>query len=296
MLKNTGVAFSAAERKLVYDLAGTHPLLLQAAAACVFDAKRGAEAPDVDRRVVLERFMDLTEHQWEDLWRWSTQGEQDVLMKMARHARAGIAALDRRANERSSLAKRGLIVSEDGGYRLFSPMLRQWLLERGPEGQPARAGRRAGPQSGRSMVFVSYSHKDEAEKEALLAHLRVLDRAAERVEVWSDDEMRGGDAWEASIEKAVLRARVAILLITANFLGSEFILGTEVPQLLARRDRHGVTVIPVIARACAWKNIAWLKKMNVRPKNGRAIWGEKGQPDEALAEIAEEVASIVGHA
>jgi len=54
-------------------------------------------------------------------------------------------------------------------------------------------------------------------------------------------------------------------------------------------------VLPVIAKACAWKKIAWLANMNVRPKNGRAIWGAaKDQPDDALAAITEEIASIVG--
>jgi len=294
MLKNTGVVFSPAVRTLIDELAGTHPLLLQAAAACVFDAQQAAGTAAIDRRLVLERFMDLTDHQWEDLWRWSSAEEQEVLMRLAKHVQDGAALLDERPNERRSLTKRGLVVGEPGAYRLFSPTLRHWLLERAAENQrQAIAVKSPGPRLG-SMVFVSYSHRDEAEKEALLAHLRALQSGGDSVEVWGDDEIGGGEAWEAAIEKAVARARVAILLVTANFLSSDFIARKEVPALLRRRELDGVTVIPVIAKACAWKKIGWLAKMNVRPKNGLAIWGAgKDQADEALAAVAEEVAALL---
>jgi AAA+ ATPase superfamily predicted ATPase len=296
MLKETGVVFSRADRALVYDLAGTHPLLLQAAAACVFDERKDAAGGAIDRRLVLERFMDLTEHQWQDLWRWSTSGEQDVLTRMGRDAHEANALLERRPDERRRLLERGLLVKRGNGYRLFSPMLRHWLMERAAEQgrKPTAAGATTQQSDGRAMVFVSYSHKDEAEKEALLTQLRVLQKGTDLVEVWSDDEIGGGAAWETAIEKALLRARVAVLLISANFLTSEFILGTEVPRLLRRREQEGITVIPVIAKPCAWTQIDWLKPMNLRPKNGRPIWGtDEAQPDDALAAIAEEIAAIV---
>lgn len=296
MLKDTGVVFSVADRALISELAGTHPLLLQAAAACVFDERKRAGENTVNRRLVLERYMDLTDHQWKDLWRLSTHDEQEALMILARHPHEGIEVLQERPTERRSLAKRGLIIADQGTYHLFSPMLRHWLLERAAEQarQSASVARKRPRSVGRSMVFISYSHKDEAEKDALLTQLRVLQRGTEMVEVWNDDEIGGGEAWEAAIEKAIQRARVAVLLITANFLSSEFILGNEVPRLLKRHEQEGVTVIPVIARACAWRKIDWLQEMNVRPKNGRAIWGgPETRPDTDLAAIAEEVAAIV---
>jgi hypothetical protein len=296
MLKDTGIAFSAAERTLVDELAGTHPLLLQAAAACVFDVHETTEQWGiVDRALVLERFMDLTDHQWQDLWRWSTSGEQEIMMLLARHAREGVARLRDRPDERRSLTKRGLVVAEGNTYRLFSPTLRHWLLERtAHQARPnTRTPARAGRDRGGSMVFVSYSHEDEAEKEALLSHLRVLETGADLIEVWSDDEIGSGEAWEAAIDKAISRARVAVLLVSANFLTSDFILKKEVPALLKRRQRDGVTVFPVIAKSCAWRRIDWLAKMNVRPKNGRPVFDASKDADAALATIAEEIATIV---
>jgi hypothetical protein len=142
-------------------------------------------------------------------------------------------------------------------------------------------------------VFISYSHKDEIEKERLLSHLGVL-RGAGLIALWNDDQIAGGSDWETDINDAVGKARVAVLLITANFLNSEFILDKEVPAFLQRRKDEGLTVFPVIAKACAWNQISWLVKMNVRPKNGKPIWSDGGtHVDEDLAKIAEEIALIV---
>ncbi len=142
-------------------------------------------------------------------------------------------------------------------------------------------------------VFISYSHKDENEKEKLLSHLGVL-RGAGVIALWNDDQMAGGSDWEIDINDAIRKARVAVLLITASFLNSEFILSKEVPAFLQRRENAGLTIFPVIAKACAWKQVPWLARMNVRPKNGKPVWSDGGiHVDEDLAAIAEEIAVIV---
>jgi serine/threonine protein kinase len=144
----------------------------------------------------------------------------------------------------------------------------------------------------RPIVFISYSHKDEIEKEALLAHLRVL-QYADLIDLWSDDRIGPGSDWEQEIDQAMARARVAILLISANFLTSDFILQEEVPRLLERRNQEGLTIFPVIAKPCTWDHVEWLKQLNVRPENGVAVWGPGSYIDAALATIAEEVAQII---
>ena len=143
----------------------------------------------------------------------------------------------------------------------------------------------------RPSVFISYNHKDEGEKERLLLHLGVLHDV---IDLWSDDRIEAGADWEAEIVKAIAHAKVAILLITANFLTSDFILGKEIPSLLGEHKHKGLIVFPVIARACAWRRVDWLRRINVRPKNGRPVWSDAGSHiDEDLAAIAEEVAAII---
>lgn len=144
-------------------------------------------------------------------------------------------------------------------------------------------------------VFISYSHKDEKEKDALLSHLGVL-RQAGLIELWSDDDIKAGANREQVINQAIDRAKVAVLLISANFLSSD-VLKTEIPRLLKRRQGGGLTVFPVIAKHCVWKKVDWLAEMEVRPKRGIPVWREEGiYADKELAAIAEEVAGIVEEA
>lgn len=158
--------------------------------------------------------------------------------------------------------------------------------------QPGGSGPKTKPPTPPS-IFISYSHKDEQEKDELLSHLGVLQNAG-LIDIWSDERIGAGEDWETEIDQAITKAKVAILLISANFLTSKFILQKEVPELLKRRDKEDLTVFPVIAKACAWKAVDWLTKMNVRPKNGKPVWSDAGSHvDEDLAVIAEEVAGIV---
>ncbi|MCP4614359.1 MAG: toll/interleukin-1 receptor domain-containing protein, partial [Planctomycetes bacterium] len=145
----------------------------------------------------------------------------------------------------------------------------------------------------RPTVFISYSHKDENEKEKLLTHLGVL-QSEGLIELWSDEKIVPGADWEAEINQAIARAKVAILFISADFLNSDFILSKEVPALLQRREREGLVVFPVIAKPCAWQTVDWLAKMNVRPWNGEPVWGDaSSHVDKDLAAIASEIAGIM---
>lgn len=142
-------------------------------------------------------------------------------------------------------------------------------------------------------IFISYSHKDEAEKEQLLSHLSVLQHAG-LTQVLSDDEIEAGRDWQEEIQEIISQARVAIFLVSANFLTSEFILGQEVPALLHRRQIEGLVIVPVIAKACAWRKVAWLAQLQVKPQNGRPVWRDAGRyADDHLADIAEEVANFL---
>ena len=144
------------------------------------------------------------------------------------------------------------------------------------------------------LVFISYSHKDEVEKEQLVAHLMVLETSG-LIELWVDDKIEGGANWEQEIEQKIAQAKVVILLVSANFLTSEFILSKEIPDFLERRQKEGLIVFPIIAKSCAWDSFDWLAKMNVKPKNGIPIWsGNNNQVvDNFLANITKEIRSVV---
>jgi len=106
------------------------------------------------------------------------------------------------------------------------------------------------------IVFISYSHKDEAWKNRLVSHLGVL-QSEGLLGIWDDTRIEAGADWYPNIQKAIDASNVAILLISADFLTSKFILGEEVPRLLERREKEGLRIFPVIVKPCAWQHVKW---------------------------------------
>ena len=91
-----------------------------------------------------------------------------------------------------------------------------------------------------SVLFISYSHKDESLKNQLVQQLGVLEPEG-LIELWVDDRVPAGVEWLDTINESMLQADVAVLLITSNFLTSKFILEKEVPELLKRRQEGGLS-------------------------------------------------------
>ena len=135
-------------------------------------------------------------------------------------------------------------------------------------------------------VFISYSHQDEAWKDRLVSHLSVLQNE-NLLELWEDRQIEAGEAWHNEIKNAIESSNIAILLISAHFLTSQFILNEEVPRLLERRDKEGLMIIPLVATPCSWNRVKWLAEMNMYPKDGHPLSGEDDHKiDIALAELA----------
>ncbi len=141
-------------------------------------------------------------------------------------------------------------------------------------------------------IFISYSHRDERLKERLATHLSVL---RGRLDVWDDRRLRAGDNWYAEIEAAIESADVAVMLISADFLSSDFISKEEVPRLLKRLQEDGLAMVPILVRSCAWKEIPWLSAMQIRPTNARPLTALKGNArEDALSALTVEIVELAG--
>ena len=145
-------------------------------------------------------------------------------------------------------------------------------------------------------LLISFAPVDRALKDKLVQHLTMFARLA-GVDLWSADRVAAGQEWRREIADALGRADVALLLISAEFLASEFLQDVELPILVERRRNAGLKVIPVLLRSCHWEVVPWLANLSMLPKDGRAVASLKGdQLDQAMADVSAEIARLAGEA
>src|SRR5205809_3735810 len=102
----------------------------------------------------------------------------------------------------------------------------------------------------RTKVFISYSHVDEKWLKRLLVYLKPLERAG-ITDVWVDTRIDPGKKWLEEIRAALAVTKVAILLVSIDFINSEFIATQEVPPLLKATEEEGVLILQVLVGRCA---------------------------------------------
>ncbi len=135
-------------------------------------------------------------------------------------------------------------------------------------------------------VFISYSHKDEIWKDRLLPQLKTLQQL-DRIVVWDDRKIDAGDKWYPEIKEAMKKARVAICLISPNYLASDFCVKEEVPFLLQRCEKEGVILIPILIKPCPWELFEWISATQMLPRDGKAVSPDfKDQEDVVFVEVA----------
>lgn len=98
------------------------------------------------------------------------------------------------------------------------------------------------------LVFISYCHADRHWMRRLMVLLAPVVRNR-RLEPWADEHTQVGDDWRRDIHAAIGRARLAVCLVTGDFLNSRFIMDEELPALRAA----GVPIVPVLVHECLWQ-------------------------------------------
>jgi hypothetical protein len=96
-------------------------------------------------------------------------------------------------------------------------------------------------------LFISYSHKDEEWLIELKKWLSPLEKK-DLIKIWDDKKLKAGDIWRDEIEKALNSAKAAVLLISQDFLNSEFISNIELPSLLKAAEERGVKIFWIAVR------------------------------------------------
>lgn len=99
----------------------------------------------------------------------------------------------------------------------------------------------------RDTVFISYSHFDKPYLNIIKRHFKPLEK---HIEFWEDSQIVPGQKWEDEIKAAMGRAKVALLLVSADFFNSEFITKKEIPPLLEAADKDGATILFLVLKPC----------------------------------------------
>jgi hypothetical protein len=68
--------------------------------------------------------------------------------------------------------------------------------------------------------------------------------------LWDDREIEGGQKWREKINEALSKAKGAILLVSTDFLASEFIADNELPHILKQAEAEGVTLMWIAIDDC----------------------------------------------
>ncbi len=138
-------------------------------------------------------------------------------------------------------------------------------------------------------LFFSYSHKDETLRDELETHLKLLQRQR-IISTWHDRKILAGEEWDHEIDNRIERADIILLLISSDFIASEYCWDKEVTRALERHTAKQATVIPVLLRSCDWKG-APFGKLQGLPTDMKAVtaWQDR---DAAWTNVATGIRAI----
>lgn len=113
------------------------------------------------------------------------------------------------------------------------------------------------PEQLRNKVFVSYSHEDQEFLGEIRKHFKPF---LSKINFWDDSRIEPGQKWKDEIKKAISETKVAILLLSADFLASDFISSDELPPLLKAAEEEGAVILIVILKPCLFEEFPELNQ------------------------------------
>lgn len=146
-------------------------------------------------------------------------------------------------------------------------------------------------------AFVSYSHKDDALREELQTHIKLFLRQG-KLDAWDDRRITPGDEWKGQIDNNLENAELVLLLVSADFIASDYCYDIEMKRALERHKEGTARVIPIIIRDCAWQS-APFGKVNALPTDGHPVthpthWGNGAYArDTAWKSVADGIAKVL---
>lgn len=134
---------------------------------------------------------------------------------------------------------------------------------------------------GREKIFISYCHADNDWLKRVQVHLSPLVRNG-ITDYWDDTKLQPGVKWKQSIIEKISFAKVAIFLVSADFLASDFINLEELPPLLATAEQGGTTILSIILSSCGFDNSPLSIYQTLNPPSRPLLKMERGEQEEVF--------------
>lgn len=139
-------------------------------------------------------------------------------------------------------------------------------------------------------IFCSYAHKDESLREEMEAHLSSLKREG-KIKNWHDRLIKSGENWRGKIDEHLERAHIILLLISADFIKSDYCHEIEMQRAMQRYRAKEARVIPIILRSCDWETSPF-GELQALPKGAVPVT-EWSSSDIAFTNIAKGIRLVV---
>src|SRR5437588_7233244 len=141
-------------------------------------------------------------------------------------------------------------------------------------------------------VFISYSHQDRELQKKLAIALSNL-RNQKLISDWFDGDITPGSEWKKQILAHLAQAQIILLLISPDFMASEFCYSIEMQHAIARHDNNQARVIPIILRPTDWEGTPF-EKLLALPTDGRPITSWPDQ-DQAFLDVIQGIRRAINH-
>ena len=141
-----------------------------------------------------------------------------------------------------------------------------------------------------AVLFFSYSHEDEAQRDRLEKHLALLQREG-LIETWHDRRILPGDDFARQIDEGINRADIILLLVSASFIASEYCYSIEMTRAMERHREGAAVVVPVILRPCLWTPAPFGMLQGV-PKDAKPI-SQWADVDEGYTNVAVQLRALL---
>ncbi len=151
---------------------------------------------------------------------------------------------------------------------------------------------KAGPavQAQTLRLFLSYARADAALKQRLDVHLAGLKRSG-KISTWKDNDIELGADWDQTIKQQLAEAEIILLLISPDFMASDYIWGVEIEAAMKRQREGSALIIPIFLKDTDWKDTPFAKLQGL-PRDGKAV-NQYPDPEPVLAAIAKEIRAAI---